>query len=76
MRWLRGAGSFSCGFVCVPGLYPRCLVSVPRCRGGARMLGVLRVRPIVVRVRGQLALLRDARDVLIVRPCVLLPRLG
>lgn len=76
MRWLRGAGPFRCGFACVPGIYPRCLVSVPRCRGGARVPGVLRMRTIVVRVRGQLALSRNAHDVLIVRSCVLLPRLG
>lgn len=76
MRWLRGVGSSSCDLA----VASRDLIA-----GGASLRRValavfrrlrFRMRAIASCVRGRPALSRDARDVLIARPCVLLPRLG
>lgn len=76
MRWPRGVGSFSCDFV----VANRNLIAggVSLCRVVLAVRGRLRfrMRAIAACVRGRPALSRDARDVLIARPCVLLPRLG
>lgn len=76
MRWLRSVGSSSCDLV----VANRDLIAggASLCRVALAVCGRLRFRMwgIAACVRGQLALSRDARDVLIVRPCVLLPRLG
>lgn len=76
MRWLRGAGPFNCDLA----VANRDLIAggASLCRVALAVCGRLRfrMRTIVVCAHGRLALLRNARDVLIVRPCVLLPRLG
>lgn len=76
MRWLRGAGPFSCDLA----VANRDLIAggASLCRVALAVCGRLRfhMRAIGACVRGLLALSRNARDVLILRPCVLLPRLG
>lgn len=76
MRWLRGVGSSSCDLA----IASRDLIAggASLCRVALAVCGRLRfrMRAIAACMRGRLALSRDARGVLIVRPCVLLPRLG